>query len=99
MFKKDTLRTGILLGLLGPIAGLILYYLMAFYTRNVGFSEFLGYLKQYKSLLTAVSSISLVANAILFTIFINRRKDQISKGIFISTLIYGITVLLVKVIA
>ena len=99
MFRKDNLRIGILYGLLGPIAGLFAYYFMAFYTRNVGFSEFLGYLKQYKTLLTGVSSISLIANAVLFTIFINTRKDQTAKGVFIATLLYGITVLLIKVIA
>ncbi|MBZ5859199.1 hypothetical protein [Flavihumibacter profundi] len=99
MFKKDNTRVGLLLGLLGPIVGLFLYYFAAFYTRNVGFTEFLGYMKQYKSLLTGVSSISLIANAILFTVFINGRKDRIAKGIFIATLLYGITVLLIKVIA
>jgi uncharacterized membrane protein len=99
MLKKDNLRIGILYGLLGPILGLFIYYFIAFYTRNVGFSEFIGYLKQYKTLLTGVSSISLIANAVLFTIFINNRKDQTAKGIFIATLLYGITVLLIKVIA
>ncbi|ULQ50605.1 hypothetical protein [Flavihumibacter fluvii] len=98
MLKKDNLRLGILYGLLGPVFGMIIYYFVAFYTRNVGFMEFLNYLKQYKTLLTGVSSISLIANAILFTIFINTRKDQTAKGIFIATLLYGITVLLIKVI-
>lgn len=98
MFRKDHLRIGIFYGLLGPVVGMLLYYLVAFYSRNVGFAEFLGYLKQYKTLLTGVSSISLIANAILFTIFINTRKDQTAKGVFIATLLYGITVLLIKVI-
>jgi hypothetical protein len=98
MFKQDNLRTGILFGFLGPIIGLILYYFVAFYTKNVGFAEFLGYLKQYKTLLTGVSSISLIANAVLFTIFINTRKDKAAKGVFLVTLIYGIAVLLIKVI-
>lgn len=98
MLKQDNLRLGILLGFLAPIAGLILYYFFAFYTRQVSFLEFLGYLKQYKNLLTAVSSISLVANAILFTVYINNRKDKTAKGIFVATLIYGIAVLLIKVL-
>lgn len=99
MRRKDNLRLGLLYGLMGPVLGMVLYYLAAFYTRNVGFGEFLGYLKQYKTLLTGVSSISLIANAILFTIFINTHKDQTAKGVFIATLLYGITVLLIKVIA
>ena len=96
MLKKDKLSLGIVLGFLGPIAGLIIYYFAAFYTKHVPFTEFLGYLKQYRSLLTAVSSISLVANAILFTIYINSRRDQTAKGIFVATLIYGIGVLVLK---
>ncbi|KIC95585.1 hypothetical protein [Flavihumibacter solisilvae] len=99
MFKKDNLRLGIVLGLLAPVAGLIIYYLVAFLPRHVAFTDFLQYLRLYKSLLTGVSSISLVANAILFTIYINSRRDQTAKGVFIATLVYGIAVLLIKLIA
>lgn len=99
MLKKDNLRLGIMLGLLAPVAGLIIYYLVAFLPRHVAFTDFLRYLRLYKSLLTAVSSISLVANAVLFTIYINSRRDQTAKGVFIATLIYGIAVLLIKLIA
>ncbi len=98
MLKRDNIRFGLVLGFLGPLVGLVVYYFAAFYTHNVSFSEFLGYLQKYKSLLTAVSSISLVANAVLFTVYVNARKDQTIKGIFLATLIYGIGVLLIKVI-
>src|SRR4051812_45849832 len=96
MLKRDNLKLGILLGILAPVLGLIIYYFVAFYTRSVTFSEFLGYLKQYKTLLTGVTSIALVANAVLFTIFINTKRDSTAKGIFISTLVYGIAVLIIK---
>ena len=98
MFKKDNLRFGILLGFLSPLLGMVIYYFVAFYSRNVGFMEFIGYLKQYKSLLTGVSSISLVANAIIFTIYINTRRDATAKGIFVATIIYGVAVLVIKLI-
>jgi hypothetical protein len=99
MLKRDSIRLGLILGFIGPILGAIVYYFVAFYTHHVSFMEFLGYLRQYKSLLTAVSSISLIANAVLFTFYVNARKDQTIKGIFLATLIYGIAVLLIKVIA
>lgn len=98
MFKKDSLKLGIVYGFLGPVLGLVIYYFAAFYTKYVGFGEFLGYLKQYRTLLTGVSSISLVANAVLFTIFINTRRDKTAKGVFVATLIYGIAVLVLKFI-
>ena len=98
MLKRDNIRFGLVMGFLGPILGMIVYYFAAFYSHQVSFSEFLGYLGQSKTLLTAVSSISLVANAVLFTFYVNARKDQTIKGIFLSTLIYGIAVLLIKLI-
>jgi hypothetical protein len=98
MLKRDNIRFGLVLGFLGPILGMIVYYFAAFYTHNVTFIEFLGFMRQYKTLLTAVSSISLVANAVLFTFYVNAHKDQTIKGIFLATLIYGIGVLLIKVI-
>ncbi len=98
MLNRDNLRLGIVLGFVAPVLGVILYYFFAFYTRKVGFMEFLGYLKEYKTLLTGVSSISLVANAVVFTIFINSHKDKTAKGVFLATIVYGIAVLLIKMI-
>ena len=86
------------MGFTAPFLGLIIYYYMSFYQRNVSFMEFLGYLKEYKTLLTAVSSISLLANAVLFTIYVNSHRDKTARGIFLATVIYGITVLLIKVV-
>jgi len=99
MLRKDNIRFGLLIGFLGPLLGMTIYYFATFYTRHVSFAEFLGYMRHYKSLLTAVSSISLVFNAILFTFYVNARKDQTIKGIFIATLVYGIGVLLIKLLA
>lgn len=99
MFKKDDIRFGLVLGFLGPILGMVIYYFVAFYSHNVKFTEFLGFLRQYKTLLTGVSSISLIANAVLFTLYVNARKDRTIRGIFIATLLYGIGVLVFKLVA
>ena len=99
MLRKDDTRLGILLGFLAPLVGMVIYYFVAFYTRHVSFGEYLGYLRHYKSMLTLVSSVSLIANAVLFTFYVNTRKDKTLKGIFLSTVIYGIAVLLIKLVA
>lgn len=99
MLKKDDIRLGLVLGFTAPLLGMVIYYFIAFYSRHVSFSEFLGYLRHYKSMLTLVSSVSLVANAVLFTFYVNARKDKTIKGIFLATVLYGITVLLVKLVA
>ena len=96
--KKDNLIFGIIAGFIAPVFGLIIYYFLVFYRQRVGFIEFLGYLKQYKSLLTGVSSIALVANAVLFTIYINLRLDSTAKGIFVATILYAIAVLMIKLL-
>ncbi|HEX8460444.1 MAG TPA: hypothetical protein VF623_03405 [Segetibacter sp.] len=92
---KDSLRLGLVLGFIAPIFAMFIYYFIQF--RNaMPVSEFLQSLLQYKTLLTAIVSVSLVANAAIFTVYINKRKDRTAKGIFIATCIYGVASLLWK---
>ena len=98
MLKKDNLQLGIALGFIAPALGILVHYALVFMPRHVSFSEYLSYLVQLKSLLTGVSSLALVANAVLFTVYINSRRDKTAKGIFVATLIYGVAVLLLKLL-
>lgn len=95
MFKKDNLRFGIVTGLVAPLLAMVIYYIVSF-RHSLSVSEYLYVLKTNKPLLTGISSISLLANAILFTVYINTHRDSTAKGIFVSTLVYGIFVLLLK---
>jgi uncharacterized BrkB/YihY/UPF0761 family membrane protein len=97
IFKRDNLKLGIVIGLIAPLLAMILYYYWNF-SRAMSISEYLHLLKTNKALLTGVSSISLVANALFFTIYINTHRDKTAKGIFVATLIYGIAVLVYKLI-
>lgn len=97
ILKKDNLKFGILLGILGPLLAMLLYYLWVF-SRTIQLGEYFYVLRTNKQLLTAISSISLLANAILFTIYINTHRDKTAKGIFVATLIYGIFVLVYKLV-
>jgi hypothetical protein len=98
IFKKDNLKIGIVIGLVAPILAMIIYYYWNF-SKAMTMSEYIYLLRTNKSLLTAVSSISLLANAIFFTIYINTHRDQTAKGIFVATLAYGIAVLVYKLIS
>ena|SRR5882672_2959902 len=98
MFKKDNLKLGIAIGLVAPLLAMILYYYWNF-SRAMTLSEYLNLLVTNKPLLTGVSSISLIANAICFTIYINTHRDKTAKGIFVATLAYGIGVLVYKLIS
>ncbi len=97
ILTKDNLKFGILLGILGPWLAMLLYYFWVF-SRTINLVEYLYVLCTNKQLLTAISSISLLANAILFTIYINTHRDKTAKGIFVATLLYGIFVLVYKLI-
>ena len=97
ILKKDNLKFGIVLGILGPLLAMLLYYFWVF-SRTIRLSEYIYVLGTNKQLLTAISSISLLANAILFTIYINTHRDKTAKGIFVATLLYGIFVLVYKLV-
>ena len=97
IFKKDNLKFGIILGVLGPLLAMAVYYFWVF-SRTISFSEYFYVLHTNKQLLTAISSISLLSNAILFTIYINTHRDKTARGIFAATLIYGIGVLVYKLV-
>jgi hypothetical protein len=97
IFKRDNLKFGILLGVIGPLLAMVIYYFWVF-SRTISLTEYFYVLRTNKQLLTAISSISLLANAVLFTVYINTHRDKTAKGVFVATLIYGIFVLVYKLV-
>ena len=95
ILKRDNLKLGLLLGLLGPALGLVIVYFMNF--SSYGFGEFLDYFFKDTKLITSIGALCLLANAVLFTIYINTHRDNTAKGIFATTLVYGIAILIIKV--
>jgi len=61
------------------------------------FMEFLDNFVHENRLITSIGSMSLLANAVLFTLYVNTNRDKTAKGIFIVTLIYGIGILVLKI--
>ena len=94
ILTKDNLKLGLVLGLLGPIAGLAVVYFARF--SSFTFLEFLDNFIHENKLITSIGSLSLLANAVLFTIYVNTNRDKTARGIFIVTLIYGIGILVMK---
>jgi hypothetical protein len=95
ILKKDNLKLGLVLGLFGPLFGLVLVYFLKF--SSYGFIEFLDYFFHDNKLITSMGALCLLANAILFTLYINTHRDNTAKGIFATTLIYGISILVIKI--
>jgi hypothetical protein len=94
MLTRDNLKLGLVLGFFSPILGMTIYYLMRF--RLFSVADFFRVLMLQKSLMSGVVSLALIANAIVFTIYINKHKDRTAKGIFIATCIYALLALGLK---
>lgn len=94
ILNKDNFILGLVLGFLAPIAGFILYKYVKF--KSLSVNEMFLWLKMNPNLVTVAVSLSLLANAVLFTIYINAHKDKTAKGIFAFTCIYAISSLLFK---
>ena len=98
ILKRDNLTLGLILGLLGPILGLVIVYFVKEDFSSISFSEFLELFLNTPRLITSIGALSLLANVVLFTLYINTHRDKTAKGIFAVTLIYGIGILLLKVL-
>jgi len=96
-FKQDRVGFGLVLGGIAPVLGFILYYFVKVFPLFT-FREFLSLLLEQRGLITGITSISLLANAVLFTLYINAGKDNTAKGVFLTTCLYGIAALLIKII-
>lgn len=94
---KDGYLFGAILGILAPIAGfLILKQVKVPIEPLKNFISEIFTNKSYKPLLTGMLSVSLLANALVFTLFINTNKDKSAKGVFIATVVYGLFILIMK---
>jgi hypothetical protein len=95
--KKDDLKLGLVIGLIMPVVSFFGYYFWKF--RLYTFGEFLYALRTNKPLVTALTIPCLLLNIVIFTLYINGRRDQTAKGVFAVTLLYAIVALLFKFLA
>ncbi|UCJ07539.1 hypothetical protein KTO58_28425 [Chitinophaga pendula] len=98
MLKKDNLILGIILGLITPIIGFFLYYLLVFVPNHVVWADFMMAVRTNKQMIPKIISICLVLNGVVFYLYTQRRKDITAKGIFLVTMLYAITILLLKLL-
>ncbi len=96
---KDDIKIGMVLGLIAPILGFLVFKWTKFGIFSMKeFFQFI-YLEPGFRTLSAGMSLSLLANALVFTVCINTRKDNIAKGVFVTTAVYGLAILLIKTFA
>lgn len=95
ILKRDNLKLGLILGLLMPIIGILVFYLWKF--SFTSFSNFWYFLKTNKNLVTSLSVVCLFLNVLLFTLYINTKRDQTAKGVFAVTVVFGIAAFVFKI--
>ncbi len=95
-FKNDNFLMGLIMGLVAPALGILTFKWIKFRMFTIRETLQFMYLEPGFKTLTVALSLSLLLNAVLFTLYINSRKDKTAKGIFATTLVYGLFVLIIK---
>ena len=91
---KSDLVKGVLLGIISPIIAFIIYVVFIIETT-------LGNVINNPSFnrnLPAIISLSLLINLVLFFVKLKLNKDEQSRGILISTFLYGVVIVILKFI-
>lgn len=96
IFKNKHFWLGVVLGFIAPMIGFFIYKFIMFPSFTL--KEMYQWITFNHNLITVFISVSLLANAILFTIFINKHKDNLAKGIFAITVLYSLAAILVKIL-
>ena len=95
--KRDNFQMGLLLGIIVPLLVFLLIYFMRF-SDEEPLGSFLQQFGSSNSLITFFGVWCMVANIALFTFYINTNRFQTAKGIFVVTLVYGVGILLLKLL-
>jgi len=94
IFKKDNFWLGAIIGFISPIVGFAVFKMIKY--ERFTLMEMYQWMTMNHNLITAWISVSLFANALLFTLYVNARIDKTAKGIFVVTVIYAVAALLIK---
>lgn len=91
--KKNVPALGFIIGLILPVFGLLLVYLLKF--SDVTLSLFLKTLFSNGDLAGKILTLSVLVNLIPFVYYTNKRLDYTARGLFYVTMIYVLLILMV----
>ncbi len=96
MLKKNNFWLGAVIGLVAPMLGMCFFKFNKFkvFTLKETFQYIV--LEPGHRTLTVALTLSLLLNALFFTLYINTNRDTTAKGIFTTTLVYGLIILILK---
>ena len=91
--RKLTIALGVFLGLIGPLITMYTFYFFNFNTLE--FEVFIDRLL-YSTLFAPVLSLCVLINLLLFFVFIWLNKDEGSRGVLLTTILYALLILGMK---
>ncbi len=90
---KDSIILGLILGILIPVIGVLSFYYGKFQAVDLGY--FLEVATKHK-VLSPMLSLCAVLNLGVFYLFLNKNLYLTARGIILATIIYGVTIVLLK---
>ena len=90
--NKQLLK-GTVIGIIAPIAAFVVY--VAFFTKN---ADPIGMFHQLVAMnkLAHAMSLSVLINLLIFFMNIKTYRDEAARGILLATILYGITIAIIK---
>jgi hypothetical protein len=95
--NKNHFATGLILGVVFPVAAFALIYIFWFYD-TMPFSNFLNYLWHKPSTFAGVISISIIINLPVFFLNIWSHRYETARGVIFATMLYGAFIMYLKLI-
>ncbi len=92
--KRNVPVLGFILGIIMPLLGLLLFYLVKF--SGMGMEEFISVLLRNHEETAKILSLALIANLIPFIYYTSKRLDLTARGVLISTMLYAVLIVLLK---
>ena len=92
--KRNVPFLGLIIGLLTPVLGLGIVYLILF--RTGGFDDFWRLMVYNHDKAAFVISLAVLANIAPFIYYTNKRYDLTARGILIATMLYAVLMILLK---
>lgn len=93
--KKDAFLTGFLPGLILPLIGFYIYFLLFF--KYMGFASFIQHLQRI-NMIVSVLSLGVILNLGIFFLFYQKELDRSARGVIAATFVYAALVVYFKVL-
>lgn len=95
MINKKAFFAGLISGLLAPVITFLVIYAVKFGDSEVDISGFIS-VAIAQGVFSAFIALSLLSNLALFFLFLQRQNDWASRGVVLSTLLFGVLIIYFK---